>query len=150
MTVRPATESDIPTLLLLGADFAAWAGHRFDPEKVRGVLLTAVTSDTQVVLVYDVAGQVVGGLMGMLYVPWLIDSELWAVELAWWVDPTKRGSAGVRLLQAFEQWGRDHGAVSVSMSCFATLDSPASQLLARTGYKPTEVTHYKEIRQCQQ
>ena len=144
--IRPACEADLDQLVAMGAQFAAWAGQPFDADKVRDVLLGAVTKPEQVVLVYDRAGTIEGGIMGFVYPPWTSNAVLWAVELAWWVDPAKRGSAGVRLLQAFEEWAQQRGAVSVSMSCFASLNSTAAPLLTRTGYRPTEHTYMKDLR----
>lgn len=147
MTVRHATEADLDQLVRMGEQFAELTQHPFDAAKVRDALLGAMTKQEQVVLVYEKDGTVEGGIVGIVYPPWTSNAVLWAVELAWWVDPNKRGLAGVRLLHAFEAWAQEHGAVSVSMSSQARLDSTAASLLTRKGYRPTEHTYMKELRQ---
>ena len=146
MTVRPATEADLDQLVKMGERFAGWAHQPFDADKVRDVLLGAITKPEQVVLVYERSGTIEGGIMGIVYPPWTSNAVLWAVELAWWVDPARRGSAGIRLLQAFEVWAQEHGAVSVSMSAFASLHSTAGPLLTRMGYRPTEHVYMRDLR----
>lgn len=147
MTVRPATAADLDQLVEMGERFATWAQQPFDADKVRDVLLGAITKPEQVVLVAERSGTIDGGIMGIVYPPWTSNAVLWAVEIAWWVDPARRGSAGIRLLQAFEAWAQSKGAVSVSMSAFASLNSTAGPLLTRSGYRPTEHTYMKELRQ---
>ena len=59
-----------------------------------------------------------------------------ATELAWYVTPEKRGSmAGVRLLSAFRQWGKNKGAkeICVGVSTGTDLDR-TEQLLKKSGF----------------
>ena len=108
--IRPATHADTPRILEFGEQFHLYGGFaarglRFDPESLAQFCAGLSSSDVAVLLVAEKDGAVIGTVAGVIS-PWFLDnSQTVAMETWWWVDPKHRGgTAGVRLLEAFEQW----------------------------------------------
>lgn len=150
MHIRPATADDLDALVALGHRFFAFSRFvdfvAFDAAAARAALVRLM--DTGLVLVAEAAdGQVAGGIAGMLAPVWFNPGARMAAELGWWVDDAYRGSlAGVKLAWAFEQWGREQGAVAVSMSDLV-IDgaTPAGPLFERLGYRVVERCQVKGV-----
>jgi GNAT superfamily N-acetyltransferase len=100
-----------------------------------------------VLLVADQDGVVVGMLFGVVSGFWFAPRSLWATELAWWVEPAARGgTAGIRLVTAFQDWARDKGAKVVAMSSLhLDHDNRVSSVLQRMGFEQSEHTYIKRI-----
>ncbi|UXS00840.1 GNAT family N-acetyltransferase [Agrobacterium tumefaciens] len=62
-----------------------------------------------------------------------------AKETVWFVMPEARGRGAIRMLDAYEEWARSVGCVSVGMASLATND--VSSLYERRGYSAVE-THF--------
>lgn len=148
MTIRPAIEADIAELVALGERFFAASPFAdfapYDRGAVRALVEGAMRDG--VVLVALDGAAIVGGIMGVLRGPWFAPSAPCAIELAWWVDPHARGTAGVRLYRAFESWAHEQGAIAVVMSDLVVGgDSPAAMLYDRLGYTLAERSHVKRL-----
>lgn len=111
MTVRPAVAADVPRIVEMGVRFVAeseyWKLGTANPDKIVALVMSII--DLGGVFVAEDGPGVVGMLCGCLSDHPMMDSLI-ASELAWWVDPEYRGSAGARLIAAFEGWAREKGA----------------------------------------
>jgi GNAT superfamily N-acetyltransferase len=114
------------------------AEHPAQAEKVVRYLLEHPDGT---VLVADVDGTVIG-MIGLLVVPHLFSGELTCGEVCWFVDPAHRGSAGLRLLRAAEQWAREAGAVTMQM---IAPTARAAALYERLHYTALETNYTKRI-----
>ena len=120
-TVRLSTMDDIPVITRMTMDFFAISPY------AKHMPLDAVALEEHFRVMQDNDGVVI------------------ASELGWWIEPHARGTTcSVRLLNEFERWGRDKGAVLVAMSSLAIeKEQKVATMLARRGYAPCETTHLK-------
>lgn len=116
MTVRPAVAADVPRIVEMGVRFVAeseyWKLGTANPDKIAVLALSLIESGG--LFVAEDASGIVGMLGGCLMDHPMLDS-LVASELAWWVEPDHRGTAGARLLSAFAAWARERGANALHM-----------------------------------
>lgn len=144
--IRPATDVDIPRLVEMGTRFISETTYRDritnSPDAMLALAERLLTGgDDATVLVADRAGAVVG-MIGLVAFAHHISGERVVGEVCWWVDPEARGSAGVRLLKAAEQWARARGATAIQM--IAPTDDVARIYLA-LGYVPVETTFQRNL-----
>jgi len=66
--------------------------------------------------------EVITGIIGMSLSFGIMDGRTLAEETFWFVDPEHRGRDGLRLFVAAEEWARDVGAHSMTMSCMQELN----------------------------
>jgi len=99
------------------------------------------------VLVATNENEVIGALVGMVSSMWFNPDLRIATELGWWVkDEHRGGSAGIKLLRAFEDFGRRNGASMCALSDLVIDgDAPAGPLFKKLGYVIVERSHLKEI-----
>lgn len=148
-TVRHATPDDADDLYALAQEFIAFAPHgmfaEFTEEELRAQVNVCIAS--ALVLVAEDDGKVVGMLVGLLSGLWFAPSTVMAAELAWWVTPSARGgTAGIRLVTAFQDWAREKGARIVTMSSLhLDHDTRVSTVLERMGFKQSEHTYIKRV-----
>ena len=116
MTIRPATEADVPQIVAMSVHFldTLYAGALVgSAPHLAAFVRVLLTRPTACVLVSVEADRVIGMAVVHVY-EHPMSGELVASELAWWVEPERR-RAGVRLLRAIEQWARDQGAAVMQM-----------------------------------
>ena len=148
-TVRHATLDDLEAIMALAREFIMFAPHAsvadVSSEELEQQARTCI--ENALVLVAEDEGKVVGMLVGVLTGLWFSPSTLMAAELAWWVTPSARnGSAGIRLVTAFQDWAREQGAKVVTMSSLdLDFDTRVSSVLERMGFKASEHTHMKRL-----
>lgn len=149
MEIRKALFGDIDALVALGERFFAFSAYSaafsFDASEARQAIAALLESGC--VFVAEKSGELVGGIAGIISSPWFCPSKKTAVELAWWVDDSHRnGLAGVRLLRAFEEWGRQSGASFCTLTDLVIEGiAPASDLFVALGYALTERAHVKGL-----
>lgn len=147
--IRMAMASDEDAILAMAKEFVAFTPyHEFltaTDDELRATIRWFTENAT--VFIADADGVAVGMLCAMLTPVWYAPRYQMATELAWWVAPShRRGTAAIRLLQAYESWARESGAVMVNMSNLEVGDSSqVSSMLTRMGYQRTEQTHTKRI-----
>ncbi len=89
--------------------------------------------------------EVIGAIGGMIY-PEPYADTLSVQEFFWFVRPGHRGSAGVRLYKAFEQWAREKGAAVIRM--VHLLDSMPEKLerfYGVMGFTAVETLYSKDL-----
>ena len=148
-TIRPATEADVDAIVAMAKHFIAFAPHASIAEYEDSDIVNAARACMEhgIVIVAEQDGEVVGMLFGVTTGIWFAPKTTWAVELAWWVQPEARGgSAGIRLVTAFQDWAREQGAKLVAMSSLhLENDSRVSSVLTRMGFTPSEHTYIKRL-----
>lgn len=152
MIIREARYEDIPWLLeqLRAFDRFFRAKRSLvpaDPEVATGFISALIDQAKAMNGVFDIAtsaGHYVGFVAGVL-APHPFNAEIIVLgELFWWVDPQYRGSsAGARLLQRFEEFGRERADwVTMTLEANSPVD-PSS--LTRRGYRPFETNYLLEL-----
>ena len=157
-TIRPAEPNDVDTLVRMGEDFFAFSAFSrfadYDPQSVGGLLMgiiesqrTLLTGNPMTVLVAEVDGKIVGGIVGVLTQLWFNNACKVASELAWWVAPEhRRGRTALKLYQAFEAWAKEQGAAHIVMSDLVVEgETPAAKLFEKLGYAIVERAHMKGV-----
>lgn len=143
MTVRPATADDVPRIVELGVSFVAeseyWRLGTANPDKIAVLALSLIESGAMFVAERD--GRVVGMLGGCVVDHPMVDALI-ASELAWYVEPGQRGSAGAGLLSAFTAWAVERGASVLHM--VAPTDRVAEHY-RRLGYTAMESSFMRRI-----
>jgi GNAT superfamily N-acetyltransferase len=90
------------------------------------------------------AGEVVVGMLAVSVAPHPMSADLVASEIAWWIEPERRGgSAAIRLLEAAEEWAADEGARSFQM--IAPAGSTLGRFYARRGYEQVETVYQRAL-----
>jgi hypothetical protein len=129
----------------MGAAFVAQTGYRahmgVSVDAWTDLIAQLITRDDAFVAVSEDA-QGVTGMIGGVVLAHPVMGVRTASELFWWVNPTARGRAGLRLLQAFEAWARAQGAAVVQM--IAPTEA-VGRLYARFGYVPVEMTYQRRL-----
>ncbi|MEI5682361.1 GNAT family N-acetyltransferase [Mesorhizobium sp. CGMCC 1.15528] len=94
-------------------------------------------------LVYAPEGRAQGVLMARAFEHMF--GPVWiSQETLWWIDPTHRGSAAVRMLDAYEKWSRDQGCAFAGMAGMGA-DPVVSKLYLRRGYGVAETNFLKAL-----
>lgn len=89
----------------------------------------------------DKAGTVVG-MIALVVIPSPISGELYAEEIAWFVEPEHRGgTVGPRLMGVAERWAATNGANLFKM--VAPSGTDVGDFYARRGYVATETSYVK-------
>jgi GNAT superfamily N-acetyltransferase len=131
--IRAATEADVPIINELGERMfneSAYLGVcTYNPEKVAHLLsLMVATPDEYFLYVAEKDGAIIGMYLGLL-TEYYFSNDRMAVDLALFVDPTRRGGlAAVKLVQAFEDWAFARGAKEI---CPATSTQVAPERTAQ-------------------
>jgi len=116
--IRPAVHADVPIINELGEQMFNESAYaqvcKYDPEKVAHLLSLMVdTSDEYFLYVAEKDGTIIGMYLGLL-TEYYFSKDLMAVDLALYVDSTKRGGlAAIKLVQAFEDWAFERGAKEI-------------------------------------
>lgn len=117
--VRTASVTDVASIVRLGKelrDSSAYANKSFSDEKATAAVTTLVISDTDIALVAEEAGIIMGFLLGGLTYEWFSD-DLFAFDYSVYVVPHKRnGRVAIKFFKAFEQWALQKGAVAIQLS----------------------------------
>ena len=147
MQIRTATLADVPALVVLGTRFLAQAPLRVD---VPGEVLARSTErviEHGVVFVGEDRGVIVAMLAGVESSVWFDPETRIAIELAWWVEETHRGTLGsLRLVRAFEGWAAERGVHRIVFSDVVLPDGRAAgPLIERQGYQLVERAFLKVI-----
>jgi GNAT superfamily N-acetyltransferase len=148
--VRCATFQDVPRMEELGRAFFAVSDMEalatFCPGSFAVSLHNMIHTPSAILLVAEVAGEIIGFAGAMVFPAYWNDQALIAQETFWWVQPDYRGKAGAVLLQGLESEARNQGARSFLMVSLDALRPDAvGKLYERRGYAPLEHSYWKAI-----
>ena len=144
--IRPATEADLPYLIMLANVMLAESSFSSVPFEPEAFALTVIRllDDQQFVMVAEKEGQIVGAMLGIA-TPFAFSYAMMAQDIALFVHPGARGRMiSVRLIREFEKWAKAHNCLQirpvVSSGCEA-----ACRLYGLLGYRPVGVSFVKEV-----
>lgn len=142
--IRAATLADVETLVVVGrimhAESPAWSRFGFSETKVGATLRQLIVSAHGLVLVAEVGGLIVGGIVAHAASHWSCD-DLVAYEMALFVLPDHRGgTASARLVKWMSEWAYETGCVAVHVGCSTGVDDERhAQLYEALGYTRTTI-----------
>ncbi len=147
--IRHATRQDVRLIMRMAREFfaaAALGDFTLDEDRILPTILHLIDKDEGLVLVCEHDGVAVGGLMAIISQPLFI-VEKQATEIAWWIDPDKRGARiALDLLGRFEAWAKANGCRSVVMHSMLHLKPEAlERAYVRRGYALREKAFLKMI-----
>jgi len=136
--VKQATQADIGFLLDKAAEFHSTSVYQHVPFDVDTVVENLEQLIANGGVFYNDEGFVAGMLTPLVF----NKNVCLAAELVWYCPDGN----GAELKKAFEDWGRDSGAIT---SVFATLANDYAEnlgnLLVEDGYRPLEVSYVKGL-----
>lgn len=143
--IREATVADIPAIVAMGCEFLAVSplGSVLptNPLQLAALTYSLIDADNATVFVAERDGALVG-MFGAVVAPNAISGEPMATEMFWWVAPAARGTVGVHLLKAAEEWARAAGARRLQLGAPT---AEAAQLYKRLNYNVVEIVFQKEL-----
>jgi GNAT superfamily N-acetyltransferase len=144
MSVRRATEADVPQLVEMGLRFLQTVpSYQWivpNAEVLAQTTRALLSQADRVVFVLEVYGVPVG-MTGMVCFLHPVTGVKTVSELCWWVEPGYRGR-GLSLLRAAELWAREQGAEAMLMIA----PSPdVEAIYKRIGYTYVETTYLKRL-----
>lgn len=150
VSIRRAVEADRFHVIRLLRDSRAGAGFDsedgptgftfpFDPAYAERLFKHHITARDALCLVHVPKGVPQGVLMAQAFEHPFGPVRI-AKETLWWIDPRHRGSAAMRMLEAYETWARELGCAFTGMAGMGA-DPAVAVLYERRGYRAAE-THY--------
>ncbi len=95
--------------------------------------------------IYQENGHVEGAI-GMTIGMSIMDGTSNAEELFWFVDPTKRGTAGIRLFRAAEEWAREMKLDRILMGHMSMIaPNKVGDFYLSQGFKALHTIYVKEL-----
>lgn len=148
--VRTATLADVPALVQMGAAMHAesprFSRFDFDPAKTELFICGLITGERGLAVVAEEGAQIVG-MLGALAVEHFFGHALLVTDVAVYVAPSHRGGSTVlRLIHAFEDWGRLVGAIEGMLGVSTeVLPERTSRLYENMGYRLSGYIHLKDL-----
>ena len=138
-TIREATHFDINAIVAMGGRFLSSTTYRGrikdNPTQRAALVMHLIDSDNSVIFVADKGDDELVGFLGLFTYRHPMSDQLFAAEIAWWVEPEARGKTGLQLLSAGETWAKNQKAEVLQM--IAPIQE-LEQLYLRRGYIPIE------------
>lgn len=148
LTIRALTREEIPLCFPSGEAFYAEVSlpGRFSAMTFLDSWQKFYDRHMGVILGLWLDGRYIGGLGGII-APDPNTGDLTGVECFWYVMPEHRGARmGIRLVDAFEVWAREHGASHVIMVYVHGREgNTLDRLYQRRGYRELETCYVKDL-----
>lgn len=145
--IRLATFNDLTNLVEMCEDF--WTHSTFDEpfdrESVCPTLVQGIEQDS--IVVYERDERLLG-FLALVIGPLIVNHKvLQATELAWWVDPSVRGSTvGVKILDKAEKVAKNKGCKYFNAAyMMSSMPESIKSMYERKGYTQSEVLYTKEL-----
>lgn len=150
--IRAATLDDMPRLLELGQKFFDESGMAdfttYDPASAAELFAAMLQLPTGAIFLMERAGQVVGGIGGLIAPHYFNRASLSCTELFWFVEKKARGSLeAVRLVCTLRDWAARQGATVLTMAALESSPPSIKRLYAKMGLRPQENYHMGRIDQ---
>jgi len=131
--IRPAEYRDIPVMMEMCASFMTDVpelealGMTPDPDTIEFLLQDHIDLDSCCILVAEVDGQIIGGIIGLV-APWQWNGNIITlIERGWFIPKENRGKypmAALGLRRQFYKWGKEQGATVLVMVSTVREESP--------------------------
>ncbi|HDL7723246.1 TPA: GNAT family N-acetyltransferase [Yersinia enterocolitica] len=147
--IRPATIDDIPALVALGARMhreSRYVTFSFDEDKCAALAVSLINAEFGVVLVVEESDQLVGWVAGGIGEQYF-SHERMAFEYGVFIAMEHRGgTAGYRLVKAFIEWAKNHGARVINMGITTGVhEERTGELYQRLGLARTGSLYSLEV-----
>jgi len=141
--LKIATMDDLEDIKRMGLNFLAASPYKDfgNKEAVAQFIEDVINGDAseKIIITKPTEGFVIG-----LVTPFLFGSERIVTEIAWWVEPDKRGSGiGAELHEALEYWAKN--VVKCKYMTMASLDKTVEKYYKKNGYKLYERAYMKVL-----
>ena len=147
--IRKAGVPDVDAIVAMAGPFLNYSQFTDYTEIERDDVVFGICNliDNGIVFVAEKEGQIVGCICGIITNFWFARNTKVAAELGWWVNEEHRGStASIRLLQAFENWAKEHGVKVITMSDLVINgNTPVGPIYKKLGYEFVERAHIKGV-----
>lgn len=142
MSIKIATIEDLDLVLEMGHKFLETTNYvsMSDPSVVRNLAVSILSSpkNKAICLIHEDGGMIVGVIN-----PFIFGTQTIATEIAWWVEPSKRGlRIGEELINTFEYWAIANGCKGITL---VSLDDSLSKYYEKRGYSLYERAYKKEL-----
>jgi RimJ/RimL family protein N-acetyltransferase len=138
VTVRSATDAEIPRLVAMGQRFRAESSYSAfladNPDRMAELGRTLLAKDGLLLAERD--GSIIG-MLGFIVHDHFIDGERLAGEVFWWMEPEHRGE-GLKLVEEAKRRARLAGAKALDM---IAPNKKVARLYGHLGYEFVESTH---------
>ena len=116
----------------------------FDPDKLKQLLMAFCHDQFVYIAIYN--NQIIGVFIGFI-TEYYFGKDLYASDLTYYVDRTKRGSvAAVKLFREFEIWAIKKGAKRLNTATSTGINPERTKkFYERMGYTVTGHTYNKEV-----
>ncbi|MDA5547377.1 GNAT family N-acetyltransferase [Yersinia massiliensis] len=147
--IRPATIDDIPALVALGARMhreSRYVTFSFNEDKCAALAVSLINAEFGVVLVVEESDQLVGWVAGGIGEQYF-SHERMAFEYGVFIAAEHRGgTAGYRLVKAFIDWAKNHGAAVINMGITTGVhENRTGELYQRLGLARTGSLYSMEV-----
>lgn len=148
--IRFATSADISGVVELGQEVYSWSAESevfdFDPESLADFLTKAIFKDEFLLLVAELDGKIVGGILGVFGPKFYNYNHVVLAEMGFFVTPEYRGDIGKQLLDAFEKVGKNKGVRAIEMGAHVKADQAKMERYYKTkGYTLLDAVYMKEV-----
>lgn len=141
--MKIATLEDISVVQDMGLSFLRDSPYKdYGNEEVVKELIVSVinSSPTEKIVIFS---EDEGFIMGVA-LPFLFGTQLLATEIAWWVNPTMRGTGvGKKLLEAFEYWAKN--VANCEYISMTSIDDEVGNYYKSKGYGLYERAYMKVL-----
>lgn len=145
MTIREATEDDVPTLVAMAERFIRSSAYRDRLEDMEHfpTLVEMIRTEGRIFVAATPDDVVVGMVAGLLFDHPFLHVSMGG-NVLWWVEPDYRHSGtGAALFAATEDWARASGAEKMQFSSLR--DRGIERLYGLYGYTEMEVVFEKDL-----
>jgi RimJ/RimL family protein N-acetyltransferase len=141
--LKIATIEDFDEIKRMGLNFLEASPYKeyYSEEAVMALIHDTLESSPteRVIIIKPGEGFVVG-----MVTPFLFGTDPLATEIAWWVEPDKRGDGvGAELHQALEYWAKN--IANCKFISMASLDETVEEYYKKNGYKLYERAYMKVL-----
>jgi GNAT superfamily N-acetyltransferase len=146
MTIRRATVADTDAVVGMAMRFLSEGSYRAfisRNETVARELVERVLENSEASVLVADTGESLVGMVAAITLAHPYSGQKTVSELIWWVDPSHRGTVGIRLLSALESWAKSVHAEMIQM--VAPAGSGVEHIYERRGYVPVETMYQLEM-----
>jgi hypothetical protein len=151
-TVRFGEERDITALFTMGLEFLSESPYKdmeVIPEEVINTISQYINGDKKErILLVVVKNDIPVGMLAATTSKHLLNKDIIASEMLWWMDERERNSKGsFKLIEAFEYWARNvvkAKHIQLSNHISQSMDR-VSRFYNKRGYRMVEQNFIKDI-----
>jgi GNAT superfamily N-acetyltransferase len=145
--IRQATFEDLPKMAATAREFYAASPTLADLQDQKFCETWHRLIDTGIGVAFiEYAGDFIAGGIGAIVTSDPYGKTTIASEAFWFVSENSRGTLGIRLYRAFEEWAKSHGVDSIQMiHLMDAAGAKVRNLYLRMGYEPVEVRYQKRL-----